>query len=66
MTTQFYLKPLKKDDHTRLTNLSVSRSRHSGVLTFRNLFVLKISDKAAAVADMITTTVTKLETSLKI
>lgn len=50
----------------RLTNLSLSRSCHSGVFTFRNLFVLKISDKAAAVADMITTTVRKLETGLKI
>lgn len=48
----------------RLTNLSLSRSCHSGVFTFRNLFVLKISDKVAAVADMIT--VRKLETGRKI
>ncbi len=48
----------------RVTELSLSKSCHSGLFTSRNLFVLKIFDKVAAVADMITTTGQKLEAGL--
>ena len=46
------------------TESSLSKSCHSGLFTSRNLFVLKISDKVAAVAAIITTTAQKLEAGL--
>lgn len=49
----------------RATNLSLSESCHSGALASRNLFVREMSDKVAAVADIITTTGQKAEAGLE-
>lgn len=51
---------------SQVMKLSLSKRCQSGLFTSWNLFVLKISDKVAAVADMITTTVQKLGAGLKL